>query len=301
MIYTADELIAAIKRNAGIPSSQRRFDDTDFLRFLNEELELTIVTDMIKLRQDYFIETESRSIVALQSEYPFPDRAISWKIDSIGYLDTASKYKKLNKIQRSQKGMYQSLQASSIPGGFYVEGTNIVLCPPVGTTPIGTLELDFVRLQNELVKVSSCGIISVVEDLGTDYRLTLNSVPTTGAVDVIGGLNPFNIIARAMTTTIASPQITVTKTGFERAPVAGDYVAETGKTPIPNIPEDIHPLLAQAATIRCLIAMNDMKGLQTAQIGYANMKQALASRADERVDTAPTKIVTTSHILNMMR
>lgn len=301
MLYTSDLLIEAIKRNGSIPTSQRKFSTSDFLAFLNEELELSIVTLLVSMNQDYFIEHETTALVANQSSYDFPLRGIGWKANAVGYLDTANVYSKLSKINRSQRGSYGS-QLGSSPCGFYIEGTKIITIPAIGATVTGSLEVDFVRIQNRLVSVNSCGLITVVAVVGANYQITVNTVPAvTGGIDAISGTNPFNVFARASTPVVAGFNLTCPIVDFERAPVAGDYLCQTGTTPIPNIPEDFHPVLAQAATLRCLISMSDAKGLQTAQLSYSRMLDAISSKAADRVSTSPTKIVPKSRILNSMR
>ena len=302
MLYTSDLLIEAIKRNGSIPTSQRKFGTGDFLAFLNEELELSLVTLLVSMNQDYFIEHETIPLVASQSEYDFPLRAIGWKANAVGYVDTTGVYSKLPKINRGQRGSYGVNSGGTSPSGFYIEGTKIVTIPDMGASVSGSLLVDFVRIQNRLVSVNSCGLVTVVAIVGANYQITVNTVPSvTGGIDAISGTNPFNVFARGSTPIVAGFNLTCPIVDFERAPVAGDYLCQSGTTPIPNIPEDFHPVLAQAATIRCLISMSDVKGLQTAQMSYTRMLESMSSKASERVSTSPTKIVPKSRILNRMR
>jgi hypothetical protein len=302
MKYTSDKLIETVKRNAGVPTSQRKFSDQDLLAFLNEELELTIVTELINQQQDYFIERSVIPLIANTSEYELPSRSVGWKVESIGYLNASGDYRKLSKISRSMRGDYTYYQTADGPAAFYIEGTKIVLIPDVSASVSGSLEVDFVRIHNELVNVSSAGLISTVTDLGASYQMTVDTIPSTSdGVDVVSGSNPFSLIEIGGSAVVAGFNITVAKTLFSTAPVAGDYVTASGETPIPNIPEDFHPVLAQAATLRALISLNDVKGIQTAQISLQRMLSAMAQRSKTRVSSAPTKLVSRSYFLNSMR
>ena len=303
MIYTADELIEAIKRNCGVPSSQRRFNDTDFLRFLNEELNLKVIGILAAMQQDYFVETETTALVSGQSTYSFPTRAIGWKVNSVGYLDSDGKYTKLPRISRSQRGRYGNYSSTSnCPTAVYVMGTKIVTFPDIGSNPTGSLQIDFIPIQNQLVKVNECGLIQSVVDNDPDWTITVNSVPLySNGVDVVGGVNPFEVICRNATATVVGQDMTIAKSAFLADPVAGDYICEKDKTPIPNIPEDAHPLLAQAGTRRVLISINDQKGLQSANLSFNEMVEDIKMRAADRIDSSPIKLVTPSHILNLMR
>lgn len=302
MLYTSNILIEAIKRNASIPTSQKKFSPDDFLAFLNEELSLTIVGELMSQQNDYFITTVDTPILADTSTYSMPTTSVGWKLDSVGWVDGNDKYTRLNQVPRSQRQLYTSLATSTNPQAFYVSGNDIILLPSISSSPIGSVRFDHVQLQNDLVLTSACGLISNVAESGTDYLLTVNQSPIlTNNVDVVNAVNPFAVIARNQTATEASLVITVAQANFDQAPVEGDYVCERNKTPIPNIPEDFHPCLAQAAAIRCLISMNDEKGLKTARISLANQFKTMKERISRRVNTAPVKIVSSNRILNLMR
>ena len=304
MTYTTTDLIAAIKRDASIPTSQSRFSNADFLAFLNEELTLTMVGELLSMKQDYYITTSDATLVAGTSAYNIPVTAIGWKVDSVGYVDSSGNYIKLDKITRDQLGNYEQIASSSTPRAFYVRGNSIVTVPDIGSSTSGSLRFDMVRIQNELVLLGDTGLISTVADTGTDYTIVVDTAPVaTGAlVDVVSGTNPYNIIARGVTAAVAGTTVTITYgSDFDRAPVAGDYVCADGQTPVPNIPEDFHPILAQAAVIRCLIAKNDVKGIQTASVALSNSFDRMRSRSKNRVNDAPTKLVANNYVLNLMR
>jgi hypothetical protein len=300
MLYTTDDIIIAAKRNASIPTSQKKFTTSDFLAFMNEELQLTIVGEMLSLREDYFVTSSTTALVANQDTYAYPTAAVGWKLEAIWHVDSNRTYSKLQRIHRNQRHMYQTLDDASSPVAYFFSGSKIEVVPSVGSTASGSIQFDYVRIQNELVSVSSTGLVSSVVDTGTDYQITVGTVPsTTDGVDVISGTNPFGAIVRSESASVVGSVVTISKTNFDRAPVAGDYVCSTGKTCIPNIPEDYHPILAQALAIRCLA--NDPKMLQTQGAVLQNMLNRLRDRSSRRVNNSPRKIVSNSAILNMMR
>lgn len=304
MKYDSAELIEAIKRNASIPTSQTRFSNTDFLKYLNEELQLTVVGELLALREDYFVTTIDTALIGSQSTYSIPNVAVGWKLEAVGYLDTDGVYSKLPRITRDQRQNFEFLSTSDIPSAFYILGNDIVLVPEIGTNATGSLRFELVRIQNELVLPTACGKISSVTDTGTDYQLVVDTMPIADGeqVDIVSGTNPFNIIARGVTASVSGFTATITYgTDFSRAPVVNDYLCETGFTPYPNIPEDYHPVLAQAATIRCLVASNDAKGIQTQSVVLTNMFERMRKRSQKRINDAPKKIVGNNYLLNLGR
>jgi hypothetical protein len=304
MIYNTTKLIEAVKRNASIPTSQRRWSNDDFLAFLNEELQLTMVQKLLEIRQDYFVTTVDTSLVASQSNYTIPTSAVGWKLEAIGYVDSSGVYSRLPLITRDKRSSYSSISTATSPSAVYIMNDEVNTVPSMGTTVSGSLRFDYVQIQNELVLPSECGLISSVTDTGTDYQMTVGTVPISSGdnIDVISGTNPFNKIASNVTQTTSGMVITNTYgSGYDRAPVAGDYVCPVGKTPIPNIPEDYHPVLAQMAVMRCLASANDVKGMQAAGVVMANMITTATTRSSKRVHDSPRKIVPNNYVLNHFR
>lgn len=302
MRYTTDQLIAAVKSNAGIPSSQRRFTNSDIMRFLNEELELTIVARLLELQQDYFVQKENTTLLANTSEYAFPDRAIGWKVNTVGYRE-GTEFRKLPRISRSQRGMYSDAGTSSSPSAFYINNDKLVLIPNIGTSPTGSLEIDFVRIQSELVaNLATATITSWTLDPAA-YAITVsNAINVDNGVDIIEADNPFSVYVRKSTPIgVVGNIIYLPIADLIVEPKAGDYVCPYKQTCIPLIPEDFHPALALAGTIRTQIHMHDTTGAQATASALQNMLNSMISRAVDRVESSPIKLVSKNTILNMMR
>jgi len=81
----------------------------------------------------------------------------------------------------------------------------------------------------------------------------------------------------------------------------GDYVAEAEQCIIPNIPTDLHSMLAQRIACRCLEALGDMQGLQMANQKLAEMELKTGSIIDNRVEGAPLKVVNRHGFLRQSR
>jgi len=303
LFYTTNELIEAIKRNISVPTAQKKFSPDDFIKFLNEEMELRIKSVLLEMKEDYYISILDVPLVASVSEYAIPSSAVGWKIDQVGYKDADGNYRKLSRVSRSQRGRYRNItDLANGPDAYYIEDNHVSLIPSMGTTASGSLVFDFVRINNTLVLEGECSLVSSVVDTGSAYELTVNTVTDTAdGVDVVSGTNPFGIIARDETAVVSGTTITIASDNFEREPVKGDYVCSTGTTPIPNIPSDYHQALAQAGAIRCLAASNDLKGMQSAEAVLGQMLSSMSKRSSKRVSSSPRKIVSNSSILNSMR
>jgi hypothetical protein len=71
----------------------------------------------------------------------------------------------------------------------------------------------------------------------------------------------------------------------------GDHVSLAGECMIPQVPSDIHPMLAQLVACRVLESQGDTEGLQNALLKLKQMEDASGVILDNRVEEAPQKIV----------
>jgi hypothetical protein len=70
----------------------------------------------------------------------------------------------------------------------------------------------------------------------------------------------------------------------------GDYITVKEETIVPNIPTELHPILAQRVAIACLEAMGDEQNKQSAERKLANMERDAYTFLDNRVEGAAQKI-----------
>lgn len=70
----------------------------------------------------------------------------------------------------------------------------------------------------------------------------------------------------------------------------GSYVTIAEETIVPNIPTELHPILAQRVAIACLEAMGDEQNKQSAERKLASMEKDAGTFLDNRVEGALQKI-----------
>ena len=83
--------------------------------------------------------------------------------------------------------------------------------------------------------------------------------------------------------------------------VIGDYVAQANQCIIPNIPTELHSMLAQRVVCRCMEALGDMQGLQMANQKLAEMELKTGSLIDNRCEGAALKVVNRHGFLRQSR
>jgi hypothetical protein len=70
----------------------------------------------------------------------------------------------------------------------------------------------------------------------------------------------------------------------------GDYITLAEETIVPNIPTELHPLLAQRVAVACLEAMGDEQNKQSAERKLKEMEMNANTFLDNRVEGAQIKI-----------
>ena len=149
---TANDLIAAVKRKAFIPTSQNALNTDDILSFLNEEMIISQVPSVLQYHEEFFVHMEQVTLVASQSRYPIPNRAIGMKLRDLFYEDSTGNIFEMTRVTSEDKAMYQqSYSVGQSPVKYYIEGNDIVLVPSLSSSPSGYLNFYIYLRPNQLV------------------------------------------------------------------------------------------------------------------------------------------------------
>lgn len=281
--FTTDTLVSLIKRRGAIPTNQQLFAAAAIVDMANDEMKLNMVPLIVSAREEYFNAYEDQDIVADQSDYDIPTDAIAMGLRSVGIV-RSDVYYPLPRLTLEEASRDTAVT------GFYVENNKVVLYPtPTDTS--ATLRLYYFRRPLNLTVVTEAGQVTEI-NTGTN-TLTLTFVPTTwGTGDKLNSVSqrqPFNTTNTEMTIVSASmPTVEVDDvTGVE----VGDWVTVQGDSVIPQLPEEAHPVLAQATVVKLLEALGDREGMKAAEAKLEQNKNALLTLINPRVDGAPKKIV----------
>jgi len=94
--------------------------------------------------------------------------------------------------------------------------------------------------------------------------------------------------------------------GFGFAPLmggyqVGDYICLAGESIIPQLPPDLHNMLAEKTAARILASLGDQAGLAIANEKIKEMEYRQGNLLDDRVDGAPQKITARHSILRYFK
>lgn len=292
--YTTTALLASIKTRGLIPTSQRTFADIDLLTLANEELQIGIVPFMMKNRSEYFVTDQDQIINANQNNYTIPTRAIGGKVRGLVIVDSSGNEYDMPQIQKEDRRFYNTQSSNS---GFYsfvffFEGNDIILVPTPTQVSQASIRFGYYERPNQLILPTSAAQISSVNF--TTNQITVSTVPssinTSVQIDFIKGKPGFENKAIDQTILgIAGPILT-----FSSLPpnlIMGDYIAPSEQSPFPQIPLELHSMLAQRTVVKVMEGLGDIQGLQTAQSKLREMEDAALHILSSRSDGNPKKLV----------
>lgn len=274
------ELISALKIHGSFPTSDDLFSDADFLSLFNHQMKVDIIPMMLKLNEEFFLQYKDFTITGGDT-YRIPTRAIGSKLRDLKQIDGNGNYIEI--IRRYEEDRPQGLS------GYYMLRNSVELSSDYTN---GTLRMKYFARPSTLVLTTSCAQITAI-NTGT-FTCTVSSAPatmTTGTmVDLVQNLNPYDLLA--MDQTLAS--VSGTTFIFSSLPTGlavGDWICIPTESPVPMVPEEMHPVLIQSALCKTLSSQKDVSyklELDT----LMRVKEDAINMLDPRVENSSNKVQT---------
>ena len=290
MNYTTTALLASIRRRASLPSAPSAGTaDADLLALANEELQLRLVADIMSVREEYFVRTQDVAIESGRTEYRIPSRAVGGVLRDVALVNGDGRTQKLPRISPERIGEFSGNTGT---WGYYLQGNNVVLLP-MADSSWPTLRLYFFARPSELTATASDYATITDSDPDTGIVTVASTVGLTSNVDLVAGTPGFEHLAMNINP-IASTATTLTLAYMPPNLAIGDYVCRADLSPVPQIPAEWHPILAQRVAVKVLEAIGDGGGMQAAQMALLEMEDKARKLVTPRVQGSPEKIINRS-------
>jgi hypothetical protein len=302
-VLTSKGLIKSIKRRAMIPSDQNTFTDEDFLEMLNEELQYFGIPHLLRTHEEYLLAYEDVSLEEGEGKYPIPYRAVGNKLREASFVTNVSgltnlpgteQVYELSRISVEDLPDYNSYASSRYAQAFYLENNKLVL---LGEIPItnAVLRMHFYLRPNSLVLENRAGTIQSIDRVGGIIVLdALPTVFTSGAkMDFVQHKSPNVILGYDKSPTLvdsATRTLVFSPEDIPKHLEVGDYVNLAQETIVPQLPVELHAILAQRVAVAAVEALGDQEALVSAQRRLEMMETATNDIIDNRVEGAPEKI-----------
>lgn len=296
---TSNVLVDRIKQRASIPENQSTYTTEDLLEFASEELVLAIAPAVMSVKEDHFLFESITPVVSNKNSYEIPDRALGNKLRDLQWQHDANHRSELTRIGIGERFAENDVRSESNLRKFYVKGNKVEFAPAIGSDASGDLNFVYYIRPSELVTEDRVGIIQGINDQGNGTtEIVLDQVPdnfsTSIKYDFYKADSPHNILAIDLNSTAINT--TTRSVSFLTDDIPddlkiGDHLAQQRESIIPQVPSELHPMLAQLVACRVLEAQGDTQGLQNALVKLKQMENAAGMLIDNRVDDAPQKIV----------
>lgn len=312
----SNDLLNSVKRRAFIPVDQRTFSDQQILDFANEEMQQNLLPMVFQFHEEYLTATALVAISSNVQSYDIPYRAVGGKLRTLDYLvaDPVSSgsptgyYNPITRVDPKDITFYNDWSSGN--GGFYrqffyLQNNSLVL----GSTPTTTkdfLRVTYYQKPGLLVTDDRVGTVTALASSGDNTILSLDQIPdniTEGSlVDFLQTLPGHKTYQTDYTVPsgsvdLTSKTLTLPTSAIPSNIVVNDYICSSQEAFIPQVPDELHSILAQMTSIKCLEALGDAEGMQIAESKLQQMKSTVGSLIDNRVESEPQRIMNTNSIL----
>lgn len=272
------ELINALKIKGSFPTSDDLFSNDDFLVLFNMQMKVEILPIMLKLNEEYFLQYKDFTI-SQGAKYRIPSRAIGTNIRDLKKVDSSGNYIDINRLFEEDR--------SSGKSGFYMNRNSVELTNDFISD---TLRMTYFARPNKLVLTTSCAQITSIDTvLNTVVVSSAPATMSTGVlVDFIQNNNPFDLLSFDQSLVSVSGttlEVAALPSGLE----VGDWVCIANESPVPLVPEELHPVLVQSALVTTLSSKKD-KALEYENKKLMEQIEAVLTMLDPRVQNNSTKM-----------
>lgn len=305
---TSSTLIQSAIRRSMIPRTQVTFTNEDFLAFANEEMDTAVMPYVMSFHEDYFLFKEDIPLENSVSKYAIPYRAVGTKLREVSYKDFGDNLFEMTRILVEDIPTFTNggTSGTSPLRAFYIENNEVCLLPQTGLVANGALRVYYYIRPSQLVSEDRALIITSIDR--TTGQIGVENLPniyTIGElVDFIQVKSPHKCLSidkSVLNVDTVNKVISFNPTDIPKALSIGDHICLAEECIVPQIPTDLHSMLAQRVACRCLEALGDQQGLQAANAKLAEMELKLGTVIDNRVEGSPLKVINRHSSLRIAR
>lgn len=303
----ASKLIKSVRDRAMIPDDISVYDDEAILNILNEVMDVSILTTLLDIHEEHLvvpIKISPYTKGASGYRYVIPHRAVGNKFRDLFYVNGTEFYE-LSRVDLGEMGDYNNTAYNNNVLGrnlFFVEGDEIVT---LGPSYSGQLEITaYMYLRPSIiVEEAKCAkITGINRETGI---IQFSSIPRNMvgmlSADCVQNKTPNKILGVDIPVKNVNINTRTMEVDPKDIPVRlseGDWFCEVETSPYPNIPTELHPVLAQRAGVQILEAMGDEQNLARATATLKTMEMSVQKLLDNRVEGAPQTIKNRYSTLN---
>lgn len=304
-VLTTDALVKSVKRRMALPIDQSTFTKQDIIDILNEEMDLQMVSYLLSNHEEYLVNKVEYPLNASDPSdegnfsFKIPARSVGNKLRRLCYVNDTGVQTQLTRVEPEKLVYFQKIGYQTY--SYYIENDMVKLVNKYTIANATKIRMYYELSPSKLVEDKYAAVIQSV-DRNTGV-FVLDKIPenftTSSLYDFINSDSPNKC------TTLDVPVLTIntqTKTmtfnptqpgGLLTFPTdvkAGDYICVAGESIVPQIPTELHPMLAQMAAVAILEAQGDAQAIQIAAARLQKMRETTEDLIDNRVEGSNQKI-----------
>ena len=245
MGWLTTDLLSRIRYRAGLPDSGDPNNTDAILLLVADDVTVERILPAIHAaREEYGLTSTDVALVAGRSDYRIPSRAAFGGLRHVGYVDSGGTYRELNFLDPEEIDLLSGLDPADALE--YTVSGDVVRIPEPSSAS-GSLRMRYFRRPSVLVAASTGAdeqphaITSGVG--GTTLTIGTHAFDNGDVADLVQAKPPFDVLAQD----IALSGVTGTTVDIPAAVTGlavGDYVCTAGETPVPQLPAELHAVLA---------------------------------------------------------
>ena len=297
--YTSERLLSSIRARITIPAAQNLFTDTNLLLLANDELRTVILPMIMQLHSEFFVYSKDYQLDGTTVSFDIPPESIGSNLRDVtivtqsgtaGTLDSEYSIPMISQELRTETSPWPMTYYGDT--GFFLRNNSVVL--NTATIQGDALRLYYFRRPNEIVEVADAGQVLSIDTVNN--LVVLANVPpgweAGNSVCVVSNTPGFDLLVESTSlVSVSSPTVCLSASAIAEIRV-GDWIALEGETPIPQIPVEAHPVLAQATAVKVVEALGDQAGFTVAQNKYDQIARGYTMMTNSRVEGEPKRLVT---------
>jgi hypothetical protein len=287
--FTNDSLIAAIKRRAAVPSVGQ-WSSAEILATADEEMRSYVLPLVRRVQEEHLLQASDYTVISsdaigqpLGAQYRIPGRAIGGALRDVYLVDSDGG------VVRPPRLSTDDLEGAT--WGLYLFSNCIHYVNRNGSCSAPTLRMTYYLRPSALVLEAAAGRVTGYD--ANAHSITIAAAPAAFAgqtsFDIVRGRPGFEMLGFDLPGSITGT--TVTLTGVLPNDIAvGDWVCLPEESPVPQIPAELHPLLAERVAFTYL-KIEDPEAAAASAKTLEEMQAGAMLLLGQRIQGSPKKIV----------
>lgn len=287
MPFTTADFLTSVRQRGSIPTTTNASNvnnTTNLLSLATEELHIKLLPLLLSVREEFYVYAKDYTVTADQAAYAIPTRTAGATLRDIQWIEGNN----IRSLPRVDSDFITSTASGTVQG-YYLQHNDVILYPTPSSTT-GTLRLRYYLRPGRLAATTACAQITAV----TTTTVTVASIPSSWAVgtivDFIKATPPFHYPSIDQTIT-ALAGTTITFAAVASTVVVGDWLALAEYSPIPQIPFEFQPVLAQMTVVKALEAIGDREGSAAARKDLEVLQASALALMSPRVSGEAKKVI----------